>query len=476
MTRDGNRRPNVLVVMSDDHGRWANGCYGNSEVGTPTLDHLAASGVKFANAFTPSPVCSPARASFWTGRYPSQHGIHDFLGQGSETNDWTKDEVSLAQILHDDGYITGLSGKWHLGREGEKAPGFDFWYSQSLKTRLPNGFESPWSDVLPPTGRDIPAEAPGHVLATERGYDPNGVTDHAVQFMRARDRSQPFFLFVGYIATHSFWSGHADHLVNQYRGCTFRDIPDDTMYPFGRLEVEATFPTRENPQEALAQYYAAVSEVDTGMRRLLDELATQAILEETIVVYASDHGLCCGHHGLWGKGNATRPLNMLEENIRIPLLVNWPGHILGGQTRLEVVDHCDLFQTLLDMAKVELDPGIRQRRNYPGRSFAASLFGHTLGEWKDAMFGEYGNLRMIRTDRFKLVRRYPDGPDELFDLHRDPRETKNELPNPGFGSVVVELSQRLEKWFSQIEDPHKSGLHVRDLPRHNTEEAWRDLK
>src|SRR6266567_3012397 len=142
-------RPNILVVMADDHGQWALGCYGNLEVRTPTLDYLAKTGVRFENSFTPSPVCSPARASFWTGRLPSQHGVHDFLGAGSEDYEWMRDEITLAQLLHEHGYVNGLSGKWHLGHDERKQPGFDYWYSQSLKTRLADGFKSPWSGPAP---------------------------------------------------------------------------------------------------------------------------------------------------------------------------------------------------------------------------------------------------------------------------------------------------------------------------------------
>ena len=105
-------------------------------------------------------------------------------------------------------------------------------------------------------------------------------------------------------------------------------------------------PTRLDPREALAQYFAAVSHIDEAIGRLLDELDALQLREQTLVVFTSDHGLCCGHHGLWGKGNATLPLNMLEESIRVPLIFNQPRDLFAKQRRSEFVDHLDLFQTI----------------------------------------------------------------------------------------------------------------------------------
>ena len=120
-------RPNILLFLTDDHGAWAMGCYGNSEVQSPTLDQLAREGVRFANAFTPSPVCSPARACLLTGRTPSQVGIHDWLEEAGPQfgdPDWLADEITLPEILTAAGYHCGLSGKWHLGRSHETPRGF----------------------------------------------------------------------------------------------------------------------------------------------------------------------------------------------------------------------------------------------------------------------------------------------------------------------------------------------------------------
>lgn len=456
-------KPNILVMMTDDHGQWAAGCYGSREIHTPTMNYLAATGVRMANAFTPSPVCSPARASFFTGLYPSQHGIHDWLWYDANVRTDQhradlKDRPSLnshptlAQHLSQAGYTCGLSGKWHCGGDDQPQPGFDYWYS--LRANQPPR-DGQYSDQ----GK----------LVMLRGYHTDIITEHAVTFLRQRDRSKPFFLFTGYIGTHSPWKGHPERLVDQYRECSFDDIPNDVTYPYGRLAGESTLNSRFNRREALAQYYASVTHIDEGIGRLLDELEAQGVRDNTLIVYTSDHGLNCGHHGVWGKGNGTRPLNMLEESIRVPMIFNFPGRLFAGQVRGEFVDHCDLFETLMDYAGAQPE----RSRPYPGRSFRPMLAeGRGLPDWKDAQMGEYGPMRMIRTRTHKLIRRYPDGPHHLFDLAADPREAADvfcERP-----SVVDDLTGRMEAFFGHHEDPACCGLRVRELPRHNYHEGWRD--
>lgn len=451
-------RPNILVVLTDDHGQAGAGCYGNRELRTPTLDYLARTGVRMDNAFTPSPVCSPARASFWTGRLPSQHGVHDYLAESDpEVADtpWLAGETTLAQYARDAGYVTGLSGKWHLGRPGHKPPGFDFWYVHNGPSPRPSGYDTPWS--------------PGMPAAPAERYDPHAITDHAVEFLRNRDTTRPFFLFVGYVATHSPWSGHPERLVDSYRRCRFTDVPDDSTYALGRLRSEAVYATRSDPAEATAQYYAAVTEIDEQLGRLVDELDTQDIRNDTLVVYTADHGLNTGHHGLWGKGNATIPYNMLEESIRIPLILNQPGHLLGGQVRNEPVTHLDTFQTVLQHAGLTA-----VEQPYPGRSYLDLVRGAAIPDWPDEVFAEYGDIRMIRTRQHKLVLRYPHGPHELYDLHTDPRETANLYASAAHHELVKDLTERVTDYFQRYEDPAHSGLRVAELPRHNRDEAWRD--
>jgi arylsulfatase A-like enzyme len=417
-----------------------------------------------AKAFTPTPVCSPARASFFTGRLPSQHGLHDYLleteGEARD-HEWMEHETTIAPILSDAGYQTALVGKWHCGQGERTQPGFDYWFSLGPRQGGHRGPHTYWHNGQP---------------VDLTGYKSSITTDHAIDFLRTRDADKPFFMFVGYIATHSPWSDHPERLVKQYDTATFHDIPSDTTYPFGRLAGEGNLASRNRAREAQAQYYASVSEVDEQVGRIVDQLDALGIREDTLVIYVADHGLNCGHHGLWGKGNATRPLNMLEESIRIPLIFNGAGLPFPGRVRSEFVDHCDLFLTLLDFAGVSLAPEMVKARCYPGRSFKTVLQGGALPDWKTHIFGEYGNLRMVRTRTHKLVCRYPDGPNELFDLVADPRETINLFDHPEAFSLVQELTAEIETFFTRYEDSEKTGLRVRELPMHNRVEAWREAQ
>ncbi|HLI15299.1 MAG TPA: sulfatase-like hydrolase/transferase [Acidimicrobiales bacterium] len=447
-------RPNIVVVMTDDHAQWALGCSGNREIRTPTLDYLARTGVRFDNAFCATPVCSPARASFWTGKIPSQHGVHDYLADPvvkSGEHPGIAGHRTLAVSLHAAGYATGFSGKWHLGDASRPAPGFDYWFAQSAPLE-PEGMYSPWPSAAPP-----------------KYFERHAITDHAIEFLRRRPPEQPFFLFIGHFATHSPWSGHPERLVEQYRSCSFDDIPADVTHPFGRPTSESLYRTREHPREALAQYYAAVSEIDEQLGRVLDELDDQGLREHTLVVYTSDHGLNASHHGLWGKGNATHPYNMLEESIRIPMIVNAPGQILGGQVRSEFVGHCDLHLTLAEFAALPAPTDV----DLPGRSFVDLLVGKPIPDWPDIAFGEYGDLRMARSRNHKLILRAGHGADELFDLMVDPRETTNRINDPMLDRIRDHLASAIAEYFERYEDPAHSGLRVRELPRHNGDEAWR---
>ena len=180
---------------------------------------------------------------------------------------------------------------------------------------------------------------------------------------------------------------------------------------------------------------------------------------------------------MWGKGNATLPYNMVDESIRIPLIFNQPGYLYQGQRRNEYVDHCDIFQTLVDYAGLELPE--RGDNYYPGLSFlpilnnSGSLEG---GDWRNYQICEYGDLRMLRTETHKLILRYhEEGANELFDIKKDCRETVNIYNEKEMQPLVESLTLKMNNFFARYEDPVKSGLNVKQLPRHNKTESWRPV-
>ena len=274
------------------------------------MTRIARNGVRMANAFTTCPVCSPARASFFTGRMPSQHGIHDWIEETKQAYayPWLKGQPLLSELLRDAGYHTGLVGKWHCGEERIPHPGFDSWFSYWVN-QYPHSGKQQFSD----NGKQFSAE----------GFQSPLLTDQAIRFLRSHysnksAASRPFFLFVGYTDTHSPHTQMPDDLVSQYKDATFRDIPHET---FSSVHGKTLLPVSTDPaveHTKRQQYYAAASSIDREVGRVLDELESTGQLENTLVVYTGDHGLNAGHHGMWEKGNATLPQDFLEESIRVP--------------------------------------------------------------------------------------------------------------------------------------------------------------
>ena len=454
-----NRRPNIVLFLTDDHAPWSLPAYGNREVIAPNFDRLAREGVLFENAFTPTPVCSPARACLMTGRTASQVGIHDWLQEEDPAignRNWLAKEHTLPELLHDAGYFCGLSGKWHMGSTDRAPDGFDWHFGLT-------GWQ----------GAHI--EEYTYLFNGERktlcGNKTQFITDHALQFLDQAPAEQPFFLNIGYIATHSPYGNQEPELKALYDNADFFDIPEYAPHRWHKNEGLAPGPhERAKLREQYGSYYAAVTDMDRNVGRVLDELQARGLMENSIVIYASDHGCALGHHGFWGKGNSTRPLNMYETSLRVPLIMRGPG-LEAGKRIANCVDHYDTFQTLCEWGGVTLDQG----RNYPGTSYGAIARGEELTGWRETRFGEYGDLRMIRTPEWKLVRRYPDGPDDLFDLRADPEEKTNLAADTQYASVRTALLDELEEWYAAHEEPTTSGLRVAELPQHNNgHEAWRD--
>ena len=458
--------PNIIMVMADDHAQWANGLYGHSEIKTPNLETLANSGLTFSNAYAVSPVCSPSRASFFTGRMPSQHGVHDFLSETSEyDHGWLKEETFISQWLQQAGYNTGLVGKWHATTNSAVPQrGFDYWYSYDVN---PAGWSNQYNHQgeIHFTDQGVPEKYVG--------FQSSKLTDKAIEFMEGNSNDKPFFLFMGYVDTHAPFAGLPDSLVNKYRNGNFTDIPrgESSIHP-PRSEAN-TIP--ENHLEQLAQYYAGVEWMDYQLGRLMSYLKSRDDYENTMIIYTSDHGHLNGHHGLYGKGNATGPQNFFEETINVPLLVSWPERINSTKTKVKIpINNCDLFQTIIEIAGVDLTKEQKLRINSPGKNFIPFIAGKTKA-WTSFKISELGNARMISNDEFKFIRRYPllsyNHGDELYNLNLDPRETRNIIStNQDQASL---LDNKLEEFFSLYSEPKHTGTNLKDQSPANGNEQWR---
>ncbi len=447
-------RMNLISIVTDDQSAWSIGAYGNKESRTPNMDRLAREGARFVNAFTCTPVCSPSRASFLTGRYGTQLGITDWITprQGQAGVGLPGDAVTWPRVLQANGWRTGLIGKWHLGDQLTNHPtrlGFDTFFGA-----LGGSFKP----------KDAELELDGK-LTPMQGFGADILTDAALRFIET-NRAGPFALLIHFREPHM----------------PYGPVPESDSVPFANLDptVPASGTNTAQVKQWTRAYYAAIHSVDRNLGRILALLDQLHLATNTIVSFTSDHGYMIGHHGLHSKGNAyridkiagagrqTRP-NMFEESIRIPWMVRWPGVVKRGQAVSQRVSNIDTFATVLGMLGVKSAPGHRQE----GIDVSPLLRGkrHTPHE---AIFAQYDlkndavdSMRMVRTRDWKLVRHHGRaGDDELFNLRDDPGELKNLYDVPTLTRTRTRLQKQLSDWQREIDDPLLRRSEVEaDAPR-----------
>ena len=429
------RRPNILLINTDDQPSWWVGVYGNTEIHTPVMDKMAAEGMLFETAVT-TPVCSPSRALLLTGRYNHQVGIDDFINNDEDTG-LPSGSITFAQVLGNSGYRTGIIGKWHLGKEMEYWPtvrGFDYWA----------GFTNAHGPKDPPL---MVKHGDAKVKRVqEEGFTTNILTDYAIDFMRG-SRKQPFLLYLAYPAPHMGYLPVPAEDLAPYEGVKFQ-FPDLSPYP----EVNVT---EEYLHRRYLANFAPVTSIDRNMGRLFEELRALDLEKDTVVIFTSDNGYCLGRHGLHSKGNARylgtdipRP-NMFDDSIVVPFIVRWPGVVRPGSVSKRLISHLDIFPSLMEIAG--LDPASIE--HLEGHSLLPILKGEEA-VWRNEVFLIYdmkyhavAHMRMVRTNRWKLIHHYEDeSKNELYDLEEDPGELRNLYGSPGVASTQRMLTRRLKQW------------------------------
>ncbi|NLF94448.1 MAG: sulfatase-like hydrolase/transferase [Oligosphaeraceae bacterium] len=445
------KRPNILLILADDQGAWALPEETAGELRAPNLQHLVDTGMQFRDFFCTCPVCSPARASLLTGRLPSQHGVHDWLAAGNTVAEhepargglllpYLQNECAYTQILAAAGYRCGLSGKWHLGDCHHPQQGFSFWQVYAT------GGGSYYGAAMIRNGE----------LYHEKEYVTDAITTNALHWLEEiSDQPEPFYLSVHYTAPHSPWdrSNHPEDIyADYYQNCAFRSLPENLPPPEWVEGISIPVRDAETRRSYLSGYFTAITAMDANIGRLLDWLEQSGKAEDTLVIFTSDNGMNMGQHGIYGKGNATWPLNMFEESVRVPLLIAHPGSIAPGRQDRHLLSQYDFMPTLLDYIGLEIPEGL----NLPGRSFAPLLQGQALSEAREVVvYDEYGPVRMLRTPDWKLVVRNQHGPDELYNLRRDPGETCNLSGHPEAAARERQLRGQLLDWFQKYAVPEK---------------------
>jgi len=490
------KRPNIVYIMSDDHGYQAVSAYGYGLNRTPNIDRLGKEGVLFTRATVTNSLCAPSRAVLLTGKHSFVNGKID----NEAKFDWSQE--NFAKILQKTGYQTALIGKIHL--DG-----------------LPRGFDH--SAVLIDQGEYY---NPNFVInGTKRqvdGYVTDLTTDMVLEWIAKRDTARPFCVLYHQKAPHREWLPALRH-IQEYTTQTYKEpetlfddyqgrgtaartaemnllrhrnwagddkIPPEMMDELGIKEYmswdkaaynnnlgrmkpaeRATWEAVYGPimadfkakyahmsdtalmrwryQRYMQDYLGTVAAVDDGVGRLLDFLRENGLEENTIVVYTSDQGFYLGEHGWYDKRF------MYEESLRTPLLVRYPAEIKPGQTSAALVQNLDFAPTLLDYAGAEIPSDMQ------GESFRKLLNGQD-GQWRDAVYYtyyEYPSIHMvkrhygIRTARYKLMRFYHDVDEwELYDLERDPQERQNVHNDPDYAQVRREMHRKLEETRAKYRD------------------------
>jgi len=468
---------NILFIFSDQQRADCLGCYGNPLVRTPHLDALAAGGVRYSNAFTPSPICTPARACVQTGMYAQQHGLlfnPEFARMNGGGMTIADDTPFFAPLLKDAGYNLAHIGKWHIGPHAGDNPNEPSRYGYEGIYYPGYGFPEKhpaYLDYLQSLG------LPGYVLRDEiRG--PGGMYYGATQegpkeasvswylgeqtIKKIREYSKmdrPFF-----IGCH-FWGPHQpfelpESIMNLYAG---QDIPlwpnvhadlsrkPGTLGRWGRLFQIDLMPDALLSR-LMGMYYAHITHLDEIVGRLIRTLEETGQLDNTLIVYGSDHGDSMGSFGMWDKG-----YGLYDNLVKVPLILSDPSSTRKGVQSFPV-SLLDLAPTFLDAAGLAKPPAMvgnsllspaKPDAGDPEEPFIIEHFGHTAP----------AHQLMVRTSRFKYIFNAQDG-DEFYDLQNDPHELSN-LIGISHGKETTDYRNRLLEWVGK----HGSPLAKRWVPR-----------
>ena len=404
-------RPNLITIVTDDQGQWAMGAYGNTEIHTPAMDRIASEGALFSNAMVVSPVCSPARATWFTGRYPTELGITEWIHPVEADEGLGMDHATWAEVLQDNGYVTAMIGKWHLGSRPQYHPtkkGFDYFMG------FLDGGNKPMNAILEVNGKEQVVEGPL----------PDVLTDAALEWLKTQDE-KPFALSLHFRAPH----------------LAYTPVPKEDSAHY--TDLDPTIPQFRGMDEAKVKastkaYYGSISSVDRNIARLLDYLDKSGLTQNTIVLFTSDHGYNEGRHGVNTKGNGQwiaggvsgpkRP-NMWDTSLKVPLAIRWPGVIKAGHTSDAMVSNLDMYRTVLGMTGIAMP----KRSKIHGVDFTPELKGGHIENPQRELFGQYdlhnnglAYMRMIRSENYKYIRFFHvNGLDELYDLKKDPDEKNN---------------------------------------------------
>ena len=416
---------NVLMMTADNLGFGDLHCYGNSVMKTPNLDRLALQGVRCTDLYSSSPTCTVSRASLLTGRYPLRNGLNHQLGKEENRSGigLRHSERLLPEFLKQRGYATACFGKWNIGFAKGSRPterGFD----EFLGHR--SGNMDYYTHVYNRVHDLYRGTEPAHL----DGYSPDLFADAACEFMR-RNVKKPFFIYLPFNAPH--YPNPGSKAPGE--PCIWQ-APDEAFAAYGYSP---------DTQDEQKRYRAVVTALDAGVGRVLGELDSLGLAENTLVIFFSDNGAFMRKGaGLGCASNdplRTEGLKLYDGNIRVPGMVRWPGRLPAGTVCKEMLVHMDFFAMTLRAAGAESD------RTIDGRDPTAALAGKAASPHK-ALYWEFRGASAMRQGLNKLVSPAKGKPWELYDLGRDIGESVNLASRKP--ELVKKLGKRYQKWLADM--------------------------
>ncbi len=484
------KRPNIVIIISDDHAYQAIGAYGNPYHATPNMDKLAKEGVLFQNAAVCNSLCGPSRAGLLTGKYSHKNGFKD----NHSTFDGSQD--SFIKQLHNAGYSTAWIGKWHLET---KPQGFDYW------------------KILPGQGIYFNPSFINMDSTREKvkGYATDIITDISTKWLDQRDTSKPFCIVIGHKATHRTWmpdtadlraydnvtfplpanfydnyegryaAAHQDMTIEKTMrlGYDLKMNPDtgygkenflsmnpaqrkayDNYYnpireEFDKLHLTGRALTEWKYQRYMRDYYATSLSLDRNVGRMMQYIKDKGLESNTIFIYTSDQGFYLGEHGWFDKRF------MYDESFKTPLIMRYPQQIKAGAKESQLVMNIDIGPTMLQAAGVPIPKDMQGislwnmlTKKQPLQRDAIYYHYYEFGEHQ--VRPHFG----VRTSKYKIIRFYGDHDAwELYDLVKDKSEMHNLSDDAAYKKVFTEMQQRLLKAAVQYDDSLAIDLLKKDM-------------
>lgn len=432
------QKPNVVFVFADQWRAQDLGFAGNTQVKTPALDKLAKESVVFKNAISNIPVCTPARASLMTGKYPLSHGIF------YNDKPLASDETCIAEVFKENGYQTAYIGKWHINghkhgmtnTEGRNLPvtadrrqGFDFWKVCECTHNYNNSFYYDENNKR-------------HIW---KGYDAIAQTNEAIKYIQSH-KENPFVLFLSWGPPHAPYQTAPEKYKEMYKGMDIKlrpNVPDSLS---------------EKAKKELSGYYSHITALDDCIAKLQAAIKKQGLDKNTIFVFTSDHGDMINSHAMVKK---QKPW---EESIHVPFILKYPAKLKGGSELKKVFSYPDIMPTLLGLCNLKIPNTVE------GLDYTNQLLGKEELDVDGALitcpvpFHQWSYLRGgreyrgIRTERYTYVKDL-NGPWLLYDNEADPYQLKNLCNNEQYTEIQADLETKLQKILLKHNDKFKNGAY-----------------